>query len=136
MPRRVDLDLPVDYDSLKEAGAIMGSGGVLVMDDTTCMVDLARFFIDFARSESCGKCVPCRTGTKRMLEILDRITSGDGEPERLEKLARTVRATSLCGLGIGAPNAVLSTVQYFRHEYERHIHEKRCPSGACQAPAR
>lgn len=133
------LDLPVDYESLREAGAIMGSGGVIVMDDTTCMVDLARFFIDFTQSESCGKCVPCRIGTKRMLEILDRITSGDGEPEdleRLEKLARTVKATSLCGLGVGAPNPVLSTVQYFRHEYEQHIHEKRCPSGACQALAR
>jgi NADH-quinone oxidoreductase subunit F len=130
------LDLPVDYDSLKEAGAIMGSGGVIVMDETTCMVDLARFFVNFTQAESCGKCVPCRIGTKRMLEILERITRGEGEMEdldRLEKLAHTIKKTSLCGLGQTAPNPVLSTLKYFRHEYIQHIVEKKCVACQCEA---
>ena len=131
---RQHLDLPVDYDSLVEAGAIMGSGGVIVMDETTCMVDLARFFVNFTQAESCGKCVPCRIGTKRMLEILTRITCGQGEMEdldRLEKLAKTIKRTSLCGLGQTAPNPVLSTLKYFRHEYEEHIREKKCVACQC-----
>jgi NADH-quinone oxidoreductase subunit F len=130
------LDLPVDYDSLNEAGAIMGSGGVIVMDETTCMVDIARFFVNFTQAESCGKCVPCRIGTKRMLEILTKITNGDGELEdldRLEKLALTIKRTSLCGLGQTAPNPVLSTLKYFRDEYEAHILEKRCIACRCEA---
>jgi NADH-quinone oxidoreductase subunit F len=130
------LDLPVDYDSLNEAGAIMGSGGVIVMDETTCMVDLARFFVSFTQAESCGKCVPCRLGTKRMLEILTRITRGEGtldDLERLEKLALSVKKTSLCGLGQTAPNPVLSTLKYFRQEYEQHILEKRCVACQCEA---
>jgi NADH-quinone oxidoreductase subunit F len=129
------LDLPVDYDSLKEAGAIMGSGGVIVTDETTCMVDFARFFVNFTQVESCGKCVPCRLGTKRMLEILERITRGEGELEdidRLEHLALTIKETSLCGLGQTAPNPVLSTLKYFRHEYEEHILEKRCSACQCE----
>ena len=129
------LDLPVDYDSLKQAGAIMGSGGVIVMDETTCMVDLARFFVNFTQAESCGKCVPCRIGTRRMLEILTRIVSGDGTMEdldRLEKLALTIKATSLCGLGQTAPNPVLSTLKHFRHEYEAHILEKHCVACQCE----
>jgi NADH-quinone oxidoreductase subunit F len=129
------LDLPVDYDSLKQAGAIMGSGGVVVMDETTCMVDLARFFVNFTQAESCGKCVPCRIGTRRMLEILTRIVSGDGTMEdldRLEKLAHTIKATSLCGLGQTAPNPVLSTLKHFRHEYEAHILEKHCVACQCE----
>jgi len=129
------LDLPVDYDSLRDAGAIMGSGGVIVMDETSCMVDLARFFVNFTQAESCGKCTPCRLGTKRMLEILTRITSGEGTMEdldRLEKLARTIKATSLCGLGQTAPNPVLSTLRYFRHEYEAHILDKHCAACQCE----
>jgi NADH-quinone oxidoreductase subunit F len=129
------LDLPVDYDSLKQAGAIMGSGGVIVMDETTCMVDLARFFVNFTQAESCGKCVPCRIGTRRMLEILTRIVSGDGTMEdldQLEKLARTIKATSLCGLGQTAPNPVLSTLEHFRDEYEAHILEKHCVACQCE----
>jgi len=130
------LDLPVDYDSLKEAGAIMGSGGVIVMDETTCMVDLARFFVSFTQAESCGKCVPCRIGTKRMLEILEKITRGEGEMadlDRLEKLALTIKQTSLCGLGQTAPNPVLSTLKYFREEYEEHILFKHCRAAQCEA---
>jgi NADH-quinone oxidoreductase subunit F/NADP-reducing hydrogenase subunit HndC len=128
------LDLPVDYDSLIQAGAMMGSGGLVVMDETTCMVDLAKFFLTFTQSESCGKCTPCREGTKRMLEILTRITKGEGREEDiplLEEMARNIKAASLCGLGQTAPNPVLSTLRYFRHEYEAHIREKRCPAGAC-----
>jgi NADH-quinone oxidoreductase subunit F/NADP-reducing hydrogenase subunit HndC len=128
------LDLPVDYDSLIAAGAMMGSGGLVVMDETTCMVDVAKFFLNFTQSESCGKCTPCREGTKRMLEILTRITEGegrDGDIELLESLAKNIKATALCGLGQTAPNPVLSTLRYFRHEYEAHIHDKRCPAGAC-----
>ena len=129
------LDLPVDYDSLTAAGAIMGSGGVIVMDETTCMVDLARFFVNFTQSESCGKCVPCRVGTRRMLEILTKIATGDGEMEdldRLERLAEVVKRTSLCGLGQTAPNPVLSTLKYFRDEYEAHILEKHCIACQCE----
>lgn len=128
------LDLSVDYDSLIQAGAMMGSGGLVVMDETTCMVDVAKFFLNFTQSESCGKCTPCREGTKRMLEILTRITEGQGQEgdiEKLEHLAKNIKATALCGLGQTAPNPVLSTLRYFRHEYEAHIKEKRCPAGAC-----
>lgn len=130
------LDLPVDYDSLLEAGAMMGSGGLVVMDETTCMVDLARFFLNFTQKESCGKCTPCREGTKRMLEILTRICDGKGTPEdipNLERLGRVIKSTALCGLGQTAPNPVLSTLRYFRHEYEAHIQEKTCPAGVCSA---
>lgn len=128
------LDLPVDYDSLIEVGAMMGSGGLVVMDEHTCMVDVAKFFLHFTQSESCGKCTPCREGTKRMLEILTRITEGKGEEgdiEKLETLARNIKQTALCGLGQTAPNPVLSTLRYFRHEYEAHIKNKRCPAGVC-----
>ena len=128
------LDLPVDYDSLISAGAMMGSGGLVVMDEDTCMVDVARFFLNFTQSESCGKCTPCREGTKRMLEILTRITEGcgrDGDIELLEDMAGKIKDSALCGLGQTAPNPVLSTLKYFRHEYEAHIYEKRCPAHAC-----
>jgi len=131
---RQHLNVPVDYESLQELGAIMGSGGLIVMDEDTCMVDTARFFLDFVQSESCGKCPPCRIGTKRMLEIVTRICEGrgvEGDIERLEELGRIIRETSLCGLGQTAPNPVLSTIRYFRAEYEAHIREKRCPAGVC-----
>jgi len=131
---RQHLNVPVDYESLQELGAIMGSGGLIVMDEDTCMVDIARFFLDFVQDESCGKCPPCRIGTKRMLEIVTRICNGQGEEgdiERLESLGRIIRETSLCGLGQTAPNPVLSTIRYFRAEYEAHIREKRCPAGVC-----
>jgi ferredoxin len=127
--------MPVDYESLAEVGSIMGSGGFVVMDEETCMVDIARFFMDFAQEESCGKCVPCRVGTRRMLEILDRIASGEGRPgdiEQLESLADYVRSGSLCGLGQGAPNPVLSTLEHFRDEYEAHIYDKECPARVCR----
>ncbi|MEW6424620.1 MAG: NADH-quinone oxidoreductase subunit NuoF [Bacillota bacterium] len=130
------LDLPVDYDSLTAAGAIMGSGGLVVMDETTCMVDVARFFLNFTQAESCGKCTPCREGTKRMLEILTRICAGEGRIEdldTLERLSKVVQNTALCGLGQTCPNPILSTLRYFRHEYEAHIIEKRCPAHVCQA---
>lgn len=130
------LDLPIDYDSLVQAGAMMGSGGLVVMDSDMCMVNLARFFLNFTQAESCGKCTPCREGTKRMLEILARITEGkgrEGDIELLIQLGETVKQTSLCGLGQTAANPVLSTLRYFRHEYEAHILEKRCPAGACTA---
>jgi NADP-reducing hydrogenase subunit HndC len=130
------LDTVIDYDSLISLGAMMGSGGLVVMDEDTCMVNVAKFFLEFIVDESCGKCAPCRIGTKRMLEILDKITSGKGEPEdidRLEKLATTIKDTALCGLGQTAPNAVLSTLRYFRNEYEAHINQKKCPAGVCQA---
>ena len=126
------LDLSIDYDSLTAAGAMMGSGGLVVMDEDTCMVDVAKFFLNFTQSESCGKCTPCREGTKRMLEVLTRITEGqgrEGDIELLEELARNIKETALCGLGQTAPNPVLSTLKYFRHEYEAHIKEKRCPAG-------
>ncbi|WP_227763926.1 NADH-quinone oxidoreductase subunit NuoF [Zhaonella formicivorans] len=130
------LDLPVDYDSLISAGAMMGSGGLVVMDESTCMVDLARFFLTFTRTESCGKCTPCREGTKRLLEILERITGGngrEGDIELLESLGRNVIDTSLCGLGQSAPNPILSTIRYFRKEYELHVKHKVCPAGVCKA---
>jgi NADH-quinone oxidoreductase subunit F/NADP-reducing hydrogenase subunit HndC len=129
------LDTPVDYDSLIKAGAMMGSGGLVVMDEDTCMVDVAKFFLTFTQSESCGKCTPCREGTKRMLEILTDITEGrgkDGDIERLQTLARSIKAGALCALGQTAPNPVLSTIRYFRDEYEAHIKEKRCPAGICK----
>ena len=128
------LDLPVDYDSLGQVGSMMGSGGLVVLDDTTCMVDVARFFLNFTQKESCGKCTPCREGTLRMLEILTRICEGQGQPKDLadlERLAKIICNTSLCGLGQSAPYPVLSTLRYFRQEYEAHIYHKRCPAGAC-----
>ena len=130
------LDLPVDYEKLTQAGSIMGSGGMVVMDEGTCMVDIARFFMDFIQAESCGKCVPCRVGTRRMLEILTRICNGegrDGDIELLEELCVEIRQDSLCGLGQGAPNVVVSTLKHFRHEYEAHIYEKKCPAKVCRA---
>ncbi len=130
------LDTPVDYDNLIQAGSMMGSGGMIVMDEDNCMVDIARFYLDFIVDESCGKCTPCRVGTKRMLEILDRIVNGkgkEGDIEKLEELAKTIKATALCGLGQTAPNPVLSTLRFFRDEYEAHIKEKRCPAHHCQA---
>ncbi len=130
------LDLPIDFDSLDEAGAMMGSGGMVVMDQDTCMVDTARYFLDFTQSESCGKCVPCRIGTKRMLELLTRITEGRGQEADmglLTELAEGIIDTALCGLGQSAPNPVLSTVRYFRNEYDEHIKNHRCPAGVCKA---
>ncbi len=138
------LDIEVDYDSLKQVGAIMGSGGMVVMDEETCMVDVAKFFMDFIQRESCGKCIPCREGTRRMLEILKRITRGYRHETELatlerfqgimymERLAKVIKDTSLCGLGQTAPNPVLSTLRWFRDEYETHIYERRCPAGVCQ----
>ena len=129
------FDTVIDYKELAATGAIMGSGGMVVMDDTTCMVGMAKFFLDFTAKESCGKCVHCRIGTKRLLEILTRITKGDGKPgdiELLEELCGGVKDGALCGLGQTAPNPVLSTIRYFRDEYEAHINEKRCPVGECR----
>lgn len=129
------LDAEVDYDSLIKAGAMMGSGGLVVMDETTCMVDIARFFLNFTRVESCGKCIPCRIGLKIMLEILERITQGkgrEGDLELLEDMAYDIKKSSLCGLGQTAPNPVLSTLRYFRHEYEAHIKTGECPSHSCK----
>jgi len=128
------LDLPIDFESLTEAGSMMGSGGMIVMDEDTCMVDVARYFLTFTQYESCGKCVPCRIGTKQMVEILNRIVKGEGKPEdidKLEELAQTVKNGSLCGLGQTAPNPVLTTLRYFRDEYEAHIYEKKCPAKVC-----
>ncbi len=130
------LDTPIDYDSLLELGAIMGSGGMIVMDENSCMVDIARYFLEFVQSESCGKCTPCRIGTKRMLEILVKITEGKGEIadlDILQDLAMHIKDTSLCGLGQTAPNPVLSTLRYFRSEYETHIREKACPARVCKS---
>jgi NADH:ubiquinone oxidoreductase subunit F (NADH-binding)/(2Fe-2S) ferredoxin len=129
------LDTPIDYDNLIAAGSMMGSGGMIVMDEDNCMVDIARFFLDFTVDESCGKCVPCRVGTRRMLEILNRICDGqgeDGDIERLETLAANISQSALCALGQTAPNPVLSTIRQFRSEYEAHIYEKRCPAGVCK----
>ena len=128
------LDLPIDYDSLLDIGAMMGSGGMVVMDEDTCMVDVSRFFLNFTQSESCGKCTPCREGTKRMLEILERICQGEGQEgdiELLEELGAHIKDTALCGLGQSAPNPVLSTINYFRNEYEAHIEENTCPASVC-----
>ena len=130
------LDIPVDYDSLKAAGSIMGSGGMVVMDEDTCMVDFARYFLDFTQKESCGKCVPCRLGTKQMLDILEDITKGKGKPEDIDlliELAEAVKIGALCGLGQTAPNPVLTTIKYFRDEYEAHINKKCCPAKLCKA---
>jgi len=130
------LDMPVDYESLASVGSIMGSGGFVVMDEETCMVDIARFFMEFVQEESCGKCVPCRVGTANMLTVLNRICEGEGRPgdiETLEELGKQVIAGSLCGLGKGAPGPVLSTIEHFRDEYEAHIYEKTCPAGVCRA---
>ena len=128
------LDTVIDYKQLSATGAIMGSGGMVVMDETTCMVDMARFFLDFTAKESCGKCIHCRIGTKRMLEILNRIVNGegrDGDIELLEELCTTIKDGALCGLGQTAPNPVLTTIRYFRNEYEAHIYDKKCPAGHC-----
>ncbi len=130
------IDLPVDYEGLHSVGSMMGSGGMVVLDETDCMVSITKFFLQFTKEESCGKCVPCRIGTKRLLEILTRITEGKGEKkdlELLQTLAEDVRDSSLCGLGMSAPNPVISTLKYFRHEYEAHINEKKCPAGVCNA---
>jgi len=130
------LDLPVDYETLAQAGSIVGSGGMVVVNEETCMVDIARFFLEFTQSESCGKCVPCRLGTKRMLETLERITQGrgrEGDVELLLELADTVQGASMCGLGQTSPNPVLTTIRYFRDEYDAHIREGRCPAGVCKA---
>jgi len=129
------LDLPVDFDELTRVGSMMGSGGMIVMDEDTCMVDVARYFLNFLAEESCGKCVPCREGIRQMLNILNRICEGKGEPgdiELLEELSEVVRDASLCALGGTAPNPVLSTVRYFRDEYKAHIEQKRCPAGVCK----
>ena len=129
------LDLPLEYDTLLEIGAMMGSGGLVIMDDETCMVDIARYYLDFTQDESCGKCTPCRIGTKRMLEILRKIVAGKGEEghiEQLMELAQQIKQTSLCGLGLSAPNPVLSTIKNFRQEYEAHIRDHYCPAGVCE----
>ena len=129
------LDIPVDYEKLAEAGAIMGSGGLVVMDEDTCMVEIARYFLEFTQNESCGKCVPCRLGTHQMLLILNDITRGNGSPEDidlLQEIGHSVKLGSLCGLGQTAPNPVLTTIRYFRDEYEAHINDKTCPAGACE----
>ena len=134
-----ELDTPIDYDSLIALGSMMGSGGLIVMDEDTCMVDLAKFFLEFTVDESCGKCPPCRIGTKRMLEIVTRITEGKGQVEDLEKLeilARNIKASALCGLGQTAPNPVLSTMRYFRDEYMAHVVDKKCPAGVCKSMVR
>ena len=130
------IDTPIDYDNLLEIGSMMGSGGLIVMDEDNCMVDIARFFLDFTVDESCGKCTPCRVGTKRLLEILDKIIAGKGELEdldRLEELSNYIKSASLCGLGQTAPNPVLSTLRYFREEYIAHIVDKKCPAGVCKS---
>ena len=129
------LDLPVDYEHLAEAGSIMGSGGMVVMDEDTCMVDVARYFIEFTHEESCGKCVPCRLGTRQLLQILNSITRGDSKPRDVElmlEVADAVRQGSLCGLGQTAPNPVLTTIQYYRDEYDEHVKNRRCPAGCCE----
>jgi NADP-reducing hydrogenase subunit HndC len=131
-----NLDVPIDYDSLIKIGAMMGSGGLIVMDEDNCMVDIAKFFLEFTVDESCGKCAPCRIGTKRMLEYLDKITSGKASMEdltKLEELCNAVKNNSLCALGQTAPNPVLSTMRFFKDEYIAHIQEKRCPAGVCKA---
>ncbi len=134
-----DLDTPIDYESLMGIGSMMGSGGMIVMDEDTCMVNIAKFYLEFTQDESCGKCTPCRVGTKRMFELLEKITEGEatmGDLEHLEELARMIRDTALCGLGQTAPNPVLSTMDFFREEYEAHILDKRCPAGECSALAK
>ncbi len=135
IPKKL-LDTPIDYENIAKTGAIMGSGGMIVMDEKTCMVDMAKFFMDFTSKESCGKCVPCRIGTTRMLEILQRIVAGEGEErdiEALVELGEAIKTGALCGLGNSAPNPVLTTIKYFREEYEAHIKEKKCPAKKCPA---
>ncbi len=130
------MDIPIDYDSLIQNGAMMGSGGLIVMDEDNCMVDIAKFFLEFTVDESCGKCTPCRIGIKRMLEILERITKGNGTLEdidKLEQLAYSIKESALCGLGQTAPNPILSTIRFFRDEYEAHVVDKKCPAGVCKA---
>jgi len=130
------FNTPIDYETLSSIGSMMGSGGMIVIDEDKCMVDIAKFFLDFTVSESCGKCPPCRIGTKRLYEILDRITKGQGNDddlEKLEKLCNNIKATSLCGPGQTAPNPILSTLKYFRHEYIEHIKDKKCRAGVCKA---
>jgi NADH:ubiquinone oxidoreductase subunit F (NADH-binding)/ferredoxin len=134
IPARL-LDLSVDYQKLAEVGSIMGSGGMIVMDQDTCMVDVARYFLDFLKEESCGQCNPCREGIKQMLDILTNICQGNGKEgdiELLEELGTTIQRFSLCGLGTSAPNPVLTTILYFRDEYEAHIRDKKCPAGVCK----
>lgn len=134
-----DLDTPIDYESLKAIGSMMGSGGMIVMDETDCMVNIAKFYLEFTQDESCGKCTPCRVGTKRMHEILHRICEGEGEPGdilKLQELGSMIKESSLCGLGQTAPNPVLSTIHFFRNEYEAHIHDKRCLTGTCKSLAK
>ena len=129
------LDVPIDYDNLIEIGSMMGSGGLIVMDEDTCMVDIAKFYLEFTVDESCGKCTPCRVGTKRLYEMLDKISKGQGTMEDLDKmedLCYYIKENSLCGLGQSAPNPVLSTLKYFRDEYIAHIQDKRCPAGVCK----
>jgi NADH-quinone oxidoreductase subunit F len=129
-------ETPVDFEHIPQTGAIMGSGGMVVLDDTTCMVDMARFFLDFTQKESCGKCTFCRIGTKRMLETLERITAGEGRPEDIEHLqhaSQQIKQASLCGLGQTAPNPVLTTIKYYRDEYEAHIKDHKCPAASCSA---
>lgn len=130
------IDTPIDYNNLIEIGSMMGSGGLIVMDEDTCMVDIARFFLDFTVDESCGKCTPCRIGTKRLLEYLDKIISGNATLEdldTLEELCYHIKKASLCGLGQTAPNPVISTLRYFRNEYVAHIVDKKCPAGVCKS---
>jgi NADP-reducing hydrogenase subunit HndC len=129
------IDTPIDYDSLTAIGSMMGSGGLIVMDEDNCMVDIAKFFLEFVVDESCGKCTPCRVGTRRLLELLTKITDGRGTPEdldRVEKLSASIKSTALCALGQSAPNPVLSTLRYFREEYEAHVNQKTCPTGVCK----
>jgi len=128
------LDTPIDYENLAALGSIMGSGGLVIMNDRSCMVDVARFFMDFCRDESCGKCIPCRVGTTQMLRLLEKICNGSAVMEDLDKLrelAEMVQDTSLCGLGFTSPNPTLSTLKYFREEYEAHIRDRKCPVGVC-----
>jgi NADH-quinone oxidoreductase subunit F len=130
------LDLPVDFDKLARVGSMMGSGGMIVMDENTCMVDIARYFVNFLSEESCGKCVPCREGLRQMLIILNKICEGKGEEgdiKLLQEIAEVMQGASLCALGTSAANPVLSTIKYFKNEYKAHIHEKRCPAGVCRA---
>jgi NADP-reducing hydrogenase subunit HndC len=130
------LDIPIDYDNLINIGSMMGSGGLIVMDEDNCMVDIAKFFLEFTVDESCGKCVPCRVGTKRLYEMLDKITKGDGTLEdldKMEELCYYIKNNSLCGLGQTAPNPVLSTLRYFRDEYLAHVVDKHCPAGVCKS---
>jgi NADP-reducing hydrogenase subunit HndC len=129
------IDTPIDYENLTAIGSMMGSGGLIIMDEDTCMVDIARYFLDFTVDESCGKCVPCRIGTKRIYEMLEKITSGNGEMEdldKLEDLCKHVKSSSLCALGQSAPNPILTTIRYFRNEYEEHIKDKKCLAGVCK----